>query len=82
MDRANLKLGRLKINIFVVGIVHKTVAFPIVLISLRKQGNSNTAERNNIINQFIDIFGIIKFNIVTAEHKFIDQLSFAYLLVN
>lgn len=82
MDRTNWKLGKLNINILVVGIVHKAIAFPIVWISLPKQGNSNTAERIHIMNRFIDIFSIAKINCLTADREFIGQLWFAYLLEN
>ena len=82
MDRTNWKLGKLNINILVVGIVYKSIAFPIVWISLSKQGNSNTAERINIMNRFIDIFSIAKINCLTADREFIGQLWFAYLLEN
>ena len=80
MDRTNWKLGKLNINILVVGIVYKAIAFPIVWVSLNKQGNSNTNERIDIMNRFIDIFGIAKINCLTADREFIGQHWFGYLL--
>jgi hypothetical protein len=82
MDRTNWKLGKLNINILVIGIVHKAIAFPIVWISLPKQGNSNTAERIDLMQRFIDIFGIAKIKCLTADREFIGQLWFSYLLEN
>jgi len=82
MDRTNWKLGKLNINILVIGIVHKGVAFPIVWVSLSKQGNSNTAERIDLMQRFIDIFSIEKIKYLTADREFIGHQWFAYLLEN
>jgi hypothetical protein len=82
MDRTNWKLGKLNINILVIGILHEKIAFPIVWISLSKQGNSNTAERINLMQRFIDIFSIANIKCLTADREFIGQEWFAYLLEN
>ena len=62
MDRTNWKLGKLNINILVLGIVYKRIAFPIIWISLSKQGNSNTAERITLMERFLAILGAEKIN--------------------
>jgi len=45
MDRTNWKLGKVDINILVLGIAYKGIAFPIFWMLLPKKGNSNTNER-------------------------------------
>jgi hypothetical protein len=39
------------------GVVHEGVAFPLVWCLLNKRGNSNSAERMKLINQFLECFG-------------------------
>jgi hypothetical protein len=53
MDRTNWQYGNKDINILMVGAVYKGIAIPIVWEILDKRGNSNTAERINIINRII-----------------------------
>jgi hypothetical protein len=53
MDRTNWQYGTKDINILMVGAVYKGIAIPIVWEILDKRGNSNTAERINIINRII-----------------------------
>lgn len=80
MDRTNWKLGKLNINILFIGIVYKGVAFPILWVTLSKQGNSNTAERIALMDRFIDIFGTEKIQYLTADREFIGHQWFDYLI--
>ena len=57
MDRTNLKLGNNNINILMLGVSYKNVAFPLMFKMLDKRGNSNTNERIELIEYFIDCFG-------------------------
>ena len=57
MDRTNWKFGQTNINILVLAIVYKGVAFPILFKLMPKRGNSNTTERIQIINYYIRLFG-------------------------
>ena len=50
MDRTNWKLGGKDINILILGISYKNIAFPLMFKMLDKRGNSNTAERIALIN--------------------------------
>lgn len=58
MDRTNWKFGQTNINILVLAIVYKGVAFPILFKLMLKRGNSNTTERIQIIDHYIRLFGI------------------------
>jgi len=79
MDRTNWKLGKLNINILTLGIAYKGTAFPLIWLVLPKQGNSNTNERIQLIERFIDIFGIDKIRCLTADREFIGREWFSYL---
>jgi len=45
MDRTNWKLGQTNINVLMLGVSYKNVAFPLIFKLLDKKGNSNTKER-------------------------------------
>lgn len=53
IDRTNWKFGQTNINIFMLGVVYKGVAFPLLFTVLDKTGNSNSL----LINRFILLFG-------------------------
>lgn len=80
LDRTNWQFGRFDINILVLGIVYKKVAFPVFWTCLSKRGNSNTEERINIIEKFIEYFGTKKISCFTADREFIGNKWFKYLL--
>lgn len=79
MDRTNWKFGKLNINILTLGVAYKGAAFPLVWILLPKRGNSNTCERIELIEKFINIFGVIKIQCLTADREFIGKEWFSYL---
>jgi hypothetical protein len=57
MDRTNGKFGDSNINILMLGVSYKNIAFPLMFKMLDKRGNSNTEERVELIQNFIDWFG-------------------------
>jgi hypothetical protein len=79
MDRTNWKFGSVNINILMLGIAYKGIAFPVMWKLLPKRGNSNTAERIELIERFIRIFGLKKIKCLTADREFIGKDWFAYL---
>jgi hypothetical protein len=80
IDRTNWMLGCFSINFLVLSIVHQGAAFPVCWLLLPKKGNSNTKERIQLINQFLNIFGSHKIAYLTGDREFIGQLWFAYLI--
>ena len=58
-------------NILCLAIVHQGVAIPVLLILLDKKGNSNTDERIQLINRFIELFGVEKIDGYLADREFI-----------
>ena len=82
IDRTNWMLGCFAINFLVLSAVHQGTAFPLFWILLPKKGNSNTKERIQLINQFLDILGRHKINYLTGDREFIGQEWFDYLVKN
>jgi Transposase DDE domain len=80
MDRTNWMLGCFAINFLVLSVVHQGTAFPLFWILLPKKGNSNTKERIQLINQFLDVFGRHKIQYLTGDREFIGQAWFGYLM--
>jgi len=55
MDRTNWKFGRSNINILTIGISWQGTAIPLVWKLLDKRGNSNVAERQELLDELLGI---------------------------
>jgi hypothetical protein len=71
MDRTNWKLGQANINVLMLGVSYKNVAFPLMFKLLDKKGNSNTKERIELINDFIKWFGKDCIDSLLADREFV-----------
>jgi hypothetical protein len=80
MDRTNWKIGRVDINLLVVGIAYKGTAFPLLWMTLPKRGNSNTAERIRILSRCLRLFGKERIRCLLADREFVGYEWFSYLL--
>jgi len=80
IDRTNWKFGFININILTLGITYEGIAFPLLWVMLDKRGNSNTQERINLLNKFIEIFSLDKIECLLADREFIGEKWFDYLL--
>jgi hypothetical protein len=79
MDRTNWKFGECNINILMLGVSYKNVAFPLMFKMLDKRGNSNTQERIELVQNFINWFGINRINCLLADREFVGQDWLNYL---
>lgn len=79
MDRTNWKFGSTDINILVIAIVYDGVAFPILFKMMPKTGNSSTAERIELMDHFIELFGISSIDCLLADREFIGDQWIGYL---
>jgi hypothetical protein len=57
IDRTNRKFGSTDINISVLAICCKGIAFPLLFKLMPKGGNSGTKERIELMNRYIRLFG-------------------------
>lgn len=80
LDRTNWKFGRIHINILVLGIVYKGIAFPLLWVLLPKAGNSNTEERIALIERFISLFGCDKIACLLGDREFRGKEWFNFLI--
>lgn len=79
IDRTNWKFGKTDINIFMLGVCYNGVAFPLLFSMLNKRGNSNSQERIDLINRFINLFGKKCIESVLADREFVGDKWIKYL---
>ncbi len=73
IDRTDWEFGKTVFNVLTLGIVHYGIAFPLVWMMLDKKGNSNTRERCELCNRFLEIFGDRKIDFLSADREFVGE---------
>jgi len=79
MDRTNWKLGQHSINILMLGVSYKNVAFPLMFRMLDKGGNSHTADRIALMRDFMDWFGTDCIDCLLADREFVGEKWLGFL---
>lgn len=79
LDRTQWQFGQRSLNILVLGIAHDGVAFPLIWTVLPKRGNSNTAERIQLMEQFLVLFGASQVAYLAADREFVGKDWLGYL---
>ena len=79
LDRTNWKFGSKNINILMLGVSYKNVAFPLMFLMLDKRGNSHTKERIELIRKYIDWFGRDTINCLLADREFVGEKWLEFL---
>lgn len=79
VDRSNWQLGDFQINILMLSVAYRGVAFPIVWSLLGKAGNSNLQERHALIERFSRLVRKEHVLAVVADREFIGKGWFADL---
>jgi hypothetical protein len=80
IDRTNWKYGKKDINIFMLCINYKGIGIPVYWICLEKRGNSSTAERIELLDAFISLFGQKRVKHLLADREFVGEHWFKYLI--
>lgn len=79
IDRTDWYLGETPLNILMLSLVYKGVAFPLLWTVLEKKGCSDTSERIELLEQYLKLFGRDSVDFVTADREFIGRDWFRYL---
>jgi len=79
IDRTDWYLGETPLNILMLSLVYKGVAFPLLWTVLEKKGCSDTAERITVLEKYLKLFGKDSLSFVTADREFIGRDWFRYL---
>ena len=73
LDRTNWKFGSKNINILMLGVSPKNVAFPLMFKMLDKQGVCDTEERIDLIKQYVNWFGNESIDCLLADREFVGE---------
>jgi hypothetical protein len=79
LDRTDWYLGETPLNIMVIGIAYRGVAFPVLWTILEKKGCSKTTERIALMREFGRIFGYHSIAYLCADREFIGKDWFSWL---
>lgn len=75
IDRTNWKFGKAELNILMLCVVYQGVSFPLLWVTLEKEGvgkagNSNAKERIALLERFIALFGRESIAFVCGDREF------------
>lgn len=73
IDRSNWQLGNFPINILMLSVAYRGIAFPIVWCLLGKAGNSNRSERQLLLKRFLKLVAPQQIAAVVADREFIGE---------
>ena len=79
MDRTNWQFGKTDLNILVLSVAHGDVCVPLFWRVLDKAGNSNTAERIELMQSFTDTFPDQPVASFTGDREFIGNAWITWL---
>lgn len=79
MDRTNWKFGESNINILMLDVSYRNVAIPLMFKMLDKRGDSNTAERIALIQDFINWSGADRIDCLLADREFVGDKWLEFL---
>ncbi len=82
LDRTNWKFGNNNINILMLGVSYKNVAFPLMFKMLDKRGNSDMEERIALIKSYIEWFGKESIDCLLADREFVGDKWLEFLNQN
>lgn len=81
IDRTDWSFGQTHFNIFMLGIMHQGIAYPMVWTMLEKKGNSNSSERMDLLDKFCKIFPTAQIAYVCGDREFIGKEWLSYLML-
>ena len=81
IDRTDWSFGQTHFNIFMLGIMHQGIAYPMVWTMLKKKGNSNSSERMDLLDKFCKIFPTAQIAYVCGDREFIGKEWLSYLML-
>jgi hypothetical protein len=79
IERTDWYLGETPLNVLVLGIAHRGVAFPLRWRVLPKKGCSDTRERIELMEEFVALFGRTCVRYLCADREFVSLVWLAYL---
>jgi len=82
IDRTEWQLGRQWVNILMLSITYQGVSIPLLWTVRDEKGCSDNAERQAVLQRFIDEFGTQSIRFVTADREFCSKDWLEFLIAN
>ncbi len=82
IDRTEWQLGKAWVNVLMLSVACKGISLPLFWMVLEEKGCSDNAERDALVQQFIDEFEARSIEFVTADREFASKEWLAYLVKN
>ena len=79
-DRTEWHLGKVVLNVFLIGIVHGQVVFPLLWTILDKKGCSDSTERIELLRKAVALIGKKKVAFVIGDREFVSTKLLAWLM--
>jgi hypothetical protein len=79
IDRTNWRRGATDINLLTLAVIVGKTAIPLLWCNLAHPGNSDTAQRIALLQQFITLFGVNHIRFLTADREFLGEDWLAWL---
>lgn len=76
LDRTNWSIGCFEVNILMIAVCYKGIAFPLMWQLLDKKGNSNTRERLDLLDKLLKVLPAGKIDALVADREFIGKTWF------
>ena len=74
LDRTTWELGGVCVNILMLGVAYKGLAFPLLWVLLDKQGNSDTSERLALLDSLLTLVSAEHIEAIVADREFTGKL--------
>lgn len=79
LDRTEWHVARVELNVLVLGVAYRGAACPLLWMVLPKAGCTSFAERKEIIERFLSLFGAPSIKYLTADREFHGRRFYEYL---
>ena len=70
LDRTTWELGGVCINVLMLGVAYKGLAFPLLWVLLDKKGNSDTAERLALVDRLLTFVEVERVEAIVGDREF------------
>jgi hypothetical protein len=82
LDRSNWQYGKNSLNFLVLAVVYQGISIPLLWVNLGREGNSDTAERKQLMQRLLRIIDASAVRCLLADREFIGEDWFKWLNEN
>ena len=79
IDRTNWQFGGVDFNVLTLTVCYKGTGLPVLFEMLDKRGNSDQAERVDLLDKFVRLFGAGRISSLCGDREFVGDRWFKYL---